>query len=130
VRRAAPLLLATVILAACNGGSVDRHALSNDSEAIDSLACEGVLLAHELANGASTTAFTRVHAGELARRASNFADALSSRPTSPGIERAVRAEAAKAGRIARLLGELESNPTSSAQAEELAGELKKVGGCP
>src|SRR4051812_49527403 len=99
VRRTAPLLLVTMLLAACNGGTVDLHSLKNDSDAINSLACEGALLANQVVHGASTSPFTRVHAGELSTRASNFADALSQRPTTPGIEGAVRREARKAGKI-------------------------------
>jgi hypothetical protein len=128
VRRAA-LLLLIVLLAACNGGTVDRHALEQDSDAIDSLACEGALLAHEIRHGASTSAFSRVHAGELATRASNFEDALSTRPTVPGIERKVRAEARKAGAIASLLDQLGDHPTDARNAGELEDRLTKQGGC-
>ena len=129
VRRFGLLLLLVPLLAACNGGTVDLHALTNDSAAIDSLACEGALLANQVAHDASTSAFTRVHAGELAQRASNFEDALSQRPTTPGIEKAVRDEAAKAGKIAGLLGELEADPTDSQRAAELKGRLEQAGGC-
>jgi hypothetical protein len=122
-------VLIALLLAACNGGTVDQHALTNDAEAIDSLACEGALLANQVAHGASTSAFTRVHAGELGQRASNFQDALSQRPTTPGIEQAVRREAAKAGRVAGLLGELEGDPTDSERAATLKTRLEREG-CP
>src|SRR4029453_9306018 len=69
--------------------TVDQHALDKDSEAIDSLACEGALLADEIAHTASLTPFSRVHAAELQTRASNFEDALSTRPpTRPPTRRA------------------------------------------
>jgi hypothetical protein len=129
VRRPAILVLLLVVLSACNGGTVDPHALKQDSDAIDSLACEGALLANEIANTASTTPFSRVHAGELAVRASNFEDALSERPTTPGIEKAVRAEARKAGAIADLLDQLESNPADVQLAARLKERLEKQGGC-
>jgi hypothetical protein len=121
------LLVVAILLPACNGGTVDRHALGNDSEAIDSLACEGALLAKQVEHGATTAPFTRIHAGELATRASNFEDALSERPTSPGIERAVRREAARAGRIAGLLSDLED--ADSNRAARVEGRLHKEGGC-
>jgi hypothetical protein len=121
------VILLAVLLSACNGGTVDMHALTNDSEAIDSLACEGALLSNQVVRGASTGPFTRVHAGELAVRASNFEDALSHRPTSPGIERAVRARAAKAGRIAALLHELES--ADPVKAATLRSRLRQEGSC-
>jgi hypothetical protein len=69
VRRIFVVSLLILVLSACNGGTVDLHALKQDSEAIDSLACEGALLANEIANAASTAPFSRVHAGELAVRA-------------------------------------------------------------
>jgi hypothetical protein len=127
-RRHLAVLLVAILLPACNGGTVDLHALQNDSDSIDSLACEGALLANEVVHGASTGSFTRVHAGELSTRASNFEDALSERPTTPGIERAVLREAAKAGRIAALLRQLEG--ASSQGATGLENRLKKEGGCP
>jgi len=121
------LLLIALLVPACNGGTVDQHALDNDSDAIDSLACEGALLAHQVVDGATTAPFTRVHAGELATRASNFEDALSQRPTTPGIESAVRKEARKAGRVSDLLHQLEANDAAS--AADLKGRLEQEGGC-
>lgn len=126
------LLLFTLlafVLAGCNGGTVDQHALDNDSESIDSLACEGALLAGEIANTASLTNFSRVHAGELYTRAANFQDALSTRPTTPGIEKAVRAEAKKAGRIAALFDQLAADPSNPELAAKLEPQFTKQGGC-
>jgi hypothetical protein len=124
------LLLVTAVLAGCNGGTVDRHALSKDGDAVDSLACEGRLLARDVAGGDSTTPFTRVHAGELEQRASNFEDALSERPTLPEIEQEVRALAHKAGDVAELLGRLQRSPDDRAVANELEPQLQKAGDCP
>jgi hypothetical protein len=121
-------LLLLAALSGCNGGTVDRHALEKDSEAIESLACEGALLADEIANTASTSQFSRVHAGDLKTKASNFADALSERPTDPGIEQEVRQLAAKAGEVADLLGDLETHPNDTQRAESLRTELVRQGG--
>lgn len=129
MRRAALFPVLMVALAGCNGGTVDSHALKQDSDAIDSLACEGALLANEIANDASTAPFSRVHGGELAKRASNFADALSRRTTSPGIEAKVRAEARKARRIADLLDQIRANPSDSEVAARLRAQLEEQGGC-
>jgi hypothetical protein len=123
------LVLLAVVAAGCNGGTVDQHALDNDSEAIDSLACEGALLAHEIANTASLTKFSRVHAGELYTRAANFQDALSTRPTTPGIEQAVREEAKKAGRIAALFDQLAADPSNPELAAKLEPRFVKQGKC-
>jgi thioredoxin-like negative regulator of GroEL len=130
VRQATLLLvLLAVVAAGCNGGTVDQHALDNDSEAIASLACEGALLAHEIANTASLTTFSRVHAGELYTRAANFQDALSTRPTTPGIEQAVREEAKKAGRIAALFDQLAADPSNPELAAKLEPQFVKQGEC-
>jgi hypothetical protein len=128
VRRAALLAVLVAALAACNGGTVDGHALKQDSDAIDSLACEGALLANDTGKGETTHNFVEVHAGELAQTASNFADALSERPTLPAIERDVRAEARKAGVIAGLLDQVKEDPDRPV-AESLRDRLEKQGGC-
>jgi hypothetical protein len=128
VRRATLLAVLVAALAACNGGTVDRHALKQDSEAIDSLACEGALLANDAGKGATTHNFVEVHARELAQRASNFADALAERPTLPAIERDVRTEARKAGVIAGLLYQLHEDPDKPV-AESLRDRLEKQGDC-
>jgi hypothetical protein len=129
MRRAA-LLVLCLALTGCNGGTVDRHALANDSDSVDSLACEGRLLADGIADGDSTTRFARVHARELEKRASNFEDALSERPTVPVIEREVRALARKAGDVAQLLGRLQQNPDEPDVARRLEPMLRKAGDCP
>jgi hypothetical protein len=105
MRRRVLFLSIALLLPACNGGTVDQHALDNDSASIDSLACEGALLAHQVVEG----------------------DALSQRPTTPGIESAVRKEAEKAGRVADLLHQLEANDAESAAA--LKGRLEQEGDC-
>jgi hypothetical protein len=113
----------------CNGGTVDRHALGKDAQAVDSLACEGALLAGNVADGESTTAFTRVHAGDLSQRASNFEDALSHRPTLLRIEPDVRELGRKAGRVADLLENLRRRPTDRKSADRLERELSNTGDC-
>lgn len=128
MRRAALLAVLVAALAACNGGTVDRHALKQDSDALDSLACEGALIANDVRKGETTRNFVEVHAGELAQTASNFADALSERPTLPAIERDVRAEARKAGVIAGLLDQLKEDPDRPV-AGSLRDRLEKQGGC-
>ena len=124
------LLLFVLVAAGCNGGTVDRHALSKDGDAVDSLACEGRLLAQEVAGGDSTERFARVHAGELRQRASNFEDALTERPTGTGIEEEVRALGRKAGHVAQLLDRLHGSPGDRELARELEPELQKTGECP
>jgi hypothetical protein len=127
--RGAALLALTAALAGCNGGTVDRHALGKDGDAVDSLACEGALLADDVASGDSTTFFVRVHGGALEQRASNFEDALSERPTLEQIEPQVRALGRRAGRIATLLDELHHRPSDRSAARGLADQLSREGDC-
>jgi hypothetical protein len=69
-----------------------KHALTEDAATLDSIACEGALLAHDVARGRTTSFFAREQAEELRIQSFNVADALSRRKT-----RAIEA----------LLGELE-----------------------
>jgi hypothetical protein len=124
------LLAVCAMLAGCNGGTVDRHALAKDGEAVDSLACEGALLASDVASGNTTSLFTRVQAGALAQRASNFEDALSERRTLEEIEPQVRALGRRAGRVATLLDQLHDGPTDRSTARFLVRELSHEGDCP
>jgi hypothetical protein len=129
VRRASLLAALALVAAGCNGGTVDRHALKQDTGHIDSLACEGRLLANDVSKGASTTYFARVHSGVLAEDASHFADALSKRPTSPGIEARVRAQARRAETVSEHLLQLHRHPSDRTIAQRVQAELAKDGDC-
>jgi hypothetical protein len=131
VRLAALLVAgaAALGLTACNGGTVDRHALTNDSASLDSIACEGALLAHQVGSGGTTHVFTRVHADVLRVQASNFADALGSRDTSAGLEPRVRAKGREAARIAAALEQLHLHPAQRDVAADVEQRLTRIGGC-
>jgi hypothetical protein len=116
-------VLAAALLAGCNGGTVDAHALQRDAEQVGSLATEGELLAKDVSKGASTTYFTRVHAKELSRAASDLEDALAERPTSPGIEADVRKLSRLAGKVSDELEQLHLHPTDRMVAESLRQPL-------
>jgi hypothetical protein len=124
------LLAACLALVGCNGGTVDRHALEQDGNAVDSLACEGRLLADDIASGDTIARFAETHASELARRASNFEDALSTRPVLPAIEHRVRVLARKADRVSLLLGRLQAHPSDPFVARRVERLLAEVGDCP
>jgi hypothetical protein len=121
--RATALVALAIALTGCNGGTVDRHALKRDAEKVASLATEGGLLANDVAKGSSTTYFARVHAEELSRAASDLADALAKRPTSPGIETDVRKLSRVAGKVSRHLQQLHLHPTSRSVARSLEQPL-------
>src|SRR5258705_6819175 len=99
ILRSSVIAIGALALAGCNGGTVDRHALTNDAATLDSIACEGALLAHDAARGRTTSYFTREQAEELAIQSSNLADALAKRPALASIEQRVRAKAKQAARV-------------------------------
>jgi hypothetical protein len=123
------LIVAAFALAGCNGGTVDRHALTNDASALDSIACEGALLANDVARGRSTTFFAREQAEELRIQSSNFADALSRRRTLPEIERKVRETAREAAKLASVLQQLHDHPAERTVGVSVARALEKMGDC-
>jgi hypothetical protein len=112
-----------LVLSGCNGGTVDKHALMRDAEKVGSLATEGELLANDMSKGATTKSFARVHAKELSQAASNLADALAERPTSPGIETDVRKLSKLAAKVSRELEQLHLHPTDRPAAESLEQPL-------
>jgi hypothetical protein len=121
--RAGALALLVVMLAGCNGGTVDAHALKRDSEKVSSVASEGVLLAKDVSEGASADNFARVHAKELSQFASNMADALATRPVAHGIEQKVHKLSRLAARVAAQLEQLHLRPTDRSLAKSLEQPL-------
>ena len=128
--RVLAIAASAVLLVGCNGGTVDRHALTNDAATLDSIACEGALLAHNTARGRTTANFTREQAEELAIQASNLADALAKRPALASIERRVRAKARQSARVAATLHRLQDNPSDRDVAATVERQLARLGGCP
>ena len=117
------------LVTGCNGGTVDRHALTNDAATIDSMACEGALLAHEVAHGKTTAFFAREQAEELRIQSSNLADALAKRRALAAIEREVRAKAKVAARLSATLERLHDHPSDRGVATSVEQRLKQLGGC-
>ena len=122
-------LAAVLVLVGCNGGTVDRHALTNDAATIDSINCEAWLLAGAVARNRVTTFYAREQAEELAIQASNFADALAHRRTGSGLERRVRAKAQDAAILAARLWRLHDHPTTRDEARTLSRDFKRAGSC-
>ena len=123
------LLAVALALAGCNGGTVDRHSLTNDAATIDSINCEAWLLSGAVARNRVTTSFAREQAEELAVQAGNFADALAHRPTGAGLEQRVRAKAKDAATLSSRLWRLHDRPTDRQRAGTLAGAFKQAGNC-
>lgn len=129
MRYLAPIAV-VLVLVGCNGGTVDRHALTNDSATLDSIACEGAVVADGVARGRTTVFFAREQAEELRIQASNLADALNKRPTAAGLETRVREKAHDAADLAGLLQRLHDRSGNRAAGAALERTLKKAGNCP
>jgi hypothetical protein len=127
--RYAVALIGTVLLAGCNGGTVDRHALTNDASAIKSINCESWLVARAVARGRVTSTYAREQAEELRLQAANLADALGQRPTEAGLKPKVRAAGRDAGTLAQRLQLLRDHPSSGATADALAQRFRRAGEC-
>jgi hypothetical protein len=122
-------LAVVLLLVGCNGGTVDRHALTNDAATIDSINCESWLLARATARARLTRQFTGEQAEELHIQAANLADALATRRTVAGLGDRVRAKAHDAALLARRLARLQRDPTDRRLAAQLAPMFQKAGGC-
>jgi hypothetical protein len=127
--RALAFAACAVLLAGCNGGTVDRHALTNDAASVDSMACEGALLAHDVAQGKTMVYFVREQAEALRIQSSNLADALAKRKTLASIEQRVRAKSKDAAKLAAALQRLRDHPSDRGVAASVEQQLKKLGGC-
>jgi hypothetical protein len=123
------LAVLAVIFVGCNGGTVDRHSLTNDAATIDSMACEGALLADNVAHGKTTTFYAREQAEELEIQSSNLADALAERHALPAIEQRVRAKARVAAKLSATLKRLHEHPSDRVVATAIEQRLKRLGGC-
>jgi hypothetical protein len=123
------IIVIALALAGCNGGTVDRHALTNDASTIDSINCEAWLLSGAVARDRVTTDYAREQAEELAIQAGNFADALAHRPAAAGLEPRVRAKAKDASILASRLWKLHGRPADRDGARALADAFKQAGSC-
>ena len=124
------LVIVAMALAGCNGGTVDRHALTKDASTLDSIACEGALLAHDVAHGRTTVYFAREQTEELRTQSSNLADALSRRKTVEGIQQQVRKKSQDAARLASTLQRLHDHPAKQSVGGAVERALSKMGSCP
>lgn len=129
VRLAVFGVAAVVVLAGCNGGTVDRHALTNDAATIGSINCEGWLLARAVSRDRVTANYAREQADALHLQSANLADALSTRPTAAGLAPRVRAQGRNAATLARRLSRLRAHPAGRSTARVLARQFQRAGHC-
>jgi small-conductance mechanosensitive channel len=127
VRRLAPFAIAVSLAAGCGGGGTLSHdSLRKEAESIQSVAAEGALLAHDSADGRTTTPFVSVHSEVLAESAGKVAQKLESAAVEPGLEQD-RARAERlATRIEEELDQLDEDPDDQAEARRVADELDQA----
>jgi hypothetical protein len=125
--RALRILAAVVIalfLAGCN--PLNDEELRRQVESFQSIAAEGSLLAHDVADDRTKATFVRVHADELASEADDGAQKLNDAPVSdelkPHVERAIGI----ATRASGALGDLAIAPGDESQGARLADELERI----
>ena len=80
-------LLVLVLLTGCGDrGEMNAGALSQQAKALQSVAAEGALLAHDAALGKSTGVYSGEHSAELRGAAAQIAASLEAATTTPGLD--------------------------------------------
>jgi hypothetical protein len=137
VRRVAAVLAlaASLGLTGCGGSQpLDAEALQKEAEAIGSLAAEGALVAGDVSEGDTTSAFARVHAEALGKNAQTVVAVLApdqAKP-APGLSQEVGRAHALARSVRADLAQLEDSPSPEAAAslrdrlEREAEEAKRL----
>jgi hypothetical protein len=125
-------LAASLGLAGCGGSqALDAKALQKQAEAIESLAAEAALVAGDVSEGDTTSAFVRVHAEALGKNAQTVVTLLApgkARP-APGLSQEVDRAHALARSVRVDLAQLEGVPSSNAAAtlrDRLEGKAEEA----
>jgi len=105
-----------------SGGQLGAAALSQQSKSLRSDAAEGALLAQDAASGRTTHIYTREHAADLYRAASQAEIMLKTVTTEPALESRFRQLAFLAGQVSADLARLGSASRDDDRA--LARELQ------
>jgi len=127
VLRLAPLAIAVFLAAGCGGGgTLSRDSFRKEVESIQSVAAEGALLAHDAADGRTTTPFVSVHSEVLAKSAGKVARKLESATVEPGLEPDRMRAARLATNIEDELDQLDEHPDDRADARRVADELEEI----
>jgi hypothetical protein len=115
------LALSLLLVTACGGGGEpSAEEFKKQAESIQSFAAEGALLARDVADGRSTSPFTRVHASELAENAAQVEKKLE----AGSRLQAWAAGARLARQVAAALEELEQAPGDAEAARRVQRELE------
>ena len=118
-------LALALLLAGCgSGGELGPRSLAKQSDAVQSLAAEGALLAQDGVDGNTTAIFTREHGGFLSKAATSTASSLAKAKTRralvPKLRRLQTLSASVRDQLKRLGG------ASRAEQREIARALRQA----
>ena len=121
---------ALALFAAPGCGPLDRGELGRQIDAVEAVADEGGLLAHEVAQGRSKDTFVRVHADDLASQADHTEEKLGEVLDEGDIDEDLRDPAERtvelAGGVSDALGELRLDPSSELQGTRVESRLNRL----
>jgi len=126
------LVIVGLVGAGCgSGGMLGAKALSQQSKSLQSLAAEGALLAQDAAAGKTTGIYTREHAADLRKAASQLEASLRVAKTEPALEPKLRRLVALAAHVSADLNRLgsaskEEDRALSRELQTAAEESKKI----
>lgn len=127
-------LALALLLAGCgSGGELGPRSLARQSDAVQSLAAEGALLAQDGVDGNTTAIFTREHGGFLSKAATSTASSLAKATTKPALAPELRRLQTLSASVRDQLKELGGASRAEkrdiartlAQAADDAGRLSK-----
>jgi hypothetical protein len=125
IRAALACLAVALLLTGCgSGGTLGPRSLAKRSDAVQSLAAEGALLAQDGVDGNTTAIFTREHAGFLAKAATTSASSLRKARTKPALEPKLRRLRLLSGDVRDQLKRL--GGASQAEQRRIAHALAKA----
>jgi hypothetical protein len=118
-------LTVALLLTGCGGGgTLGPRSLAKQSDAVQSLAAEGALLAEDGSHGRTTAIFTRQHGGFLSKAATTAASSLATARTKPALEPELRRLRTLSARVRDQLQRLRG--ASTAEQRALARSLAKA----
>ena len=100
--------------------------MANEIETVQSLAAEGALVAGQVAGGAATRTFVKVHTSYLHEQAASLERKLWTATVSPSLAARRRRAASIAAKVERDLGRLQRHPGDREVARRLELQLGRA----